>query len=172
MTLWRLVRLVPIGLCAVVGCTETLAPRLRLGAAPRFGDFLMSVDSVIVTPNPVARGDSVTIVLRGGQAAECIGWTVVTGNPASVETHVEPWGVRGNLSPCRRLQDAWIRIAAPEAAAVESFTVIVIQPRNRELHVRVGLTGPDPRRARPPARPTRRPAGDSAASSLHRLSHF
>jgi hypothetical protein len=120
----------------------------------------MSVDSVIVTPNPVARGDSVTVVLRGSQAADCMGWALWKVYQTTVEARIEPWGIRGDFLPCHPLQDYPMRVPAPETTRIDAFTVTVIQPRNRELHVRVSLTGPDPRLDRPPARPTRRPPGD------------
>ena len=125
----------------------------------------MTVDSVIVAPNPVARGDSVTVVLRGGPAADCMSWALWKVYQTTVEARIEPCGIRGSWAACHPLQDYPMRVAAPETATVDSFTVTVSQPGKRALRVRVGLTGPDPRLARPRARPKRRPVADSAATA-------
>lgn len=162
MTRRSLLRLVPLVPFVLLGCKDALSPLYRPGPPPKLGDFFIQVDSVIVTPNPVRRGDSVTVVLRGGQAADCTRWVLVRRYQTVVEARLEPWGIRGNGPPCSALQDGEMRVRAPENGEVDSFTLTVLQPGGRDLHVRVALTGPDPRFTGPPARPKRPPARDSA----------
>jgi hypothetical protein len=142
------VRIVKAATCAllllggVTGCQEALDPLYRSQSAPAFGDFLIQIDSVSVSPNPARQGDTLVVRLFGGMRdVACVPWTISTAN-AGYRVDLAAWGRRradgGNFSPCRRLSEQPIHVVVNLPGGHEYLSIMVHQPSGTlELEVPV-----------------------------------
>lgn len=135
-------RLVPIALVSILGCSEAMDPLYRSQSAPAFGEFIIPIDSITVTPDPARQGDTLSIRLfHSLPTGDCTPWTIVKQN-AGYRVEFTVWGRRQVMPPpCHPLPGQPVKIALNLPGGHEVFTIVVNQPGRAPLQREVIIRG-------------------------------
>jgi hypothetical protein len=124
---------------AFAACTTALDPPAPRPAGRTFGDFLIPVDSILVTPNPAYQGETLLVrIFAEAVQVDCVPWTIITMN-SGYRVDYSTWGRRTRVpeGSCMRVSDQPLRVVVNLPGGHDFLTLAARQPSGEPLERRV-----------------------------------